>query len=157
MLETVSQTFLHFIGKYHFSSHTELTKFHTLHRELLMVTKQKHAVLLFAVVHLNLFSLVAWLQDGIHGLKSVARAKKKEQKKYILPLQKWVLPQEKAKDSRQPVSFNCQGEDKNTKERNGRRQVHAWGCKQNILPCPLHIPRCLCTISTRHWRQNTYL
>lgn len=50
-----------------------------------MVTKQKHAVLLFAVVHLNLFSLVAWLQDGIHGLKSVARAKKKEQKNIFCP------------------------------------------------------------------------
>lgn len=161
LLETVSQTFLHFIWKCHFFpqwfSHTEHTKFHKLHRELLMVTKQKHAALLCAVVYLNLLCLVAWLQHEIHRLKSVTRAKKKEQKKHILPLQTWVLPQEKAEDPRQPLFSHCQDEGKNTKERNGWRQVHAWGYKQNTLPCPLHIPTCLCTISTRLWRQNAYL
>lgn len=72
-----------------------------------------------------LLSPVVRLQDEMYRLKTITGLRKKEQRKYTLPSQGQILLQKKAQDLRQPVFPLCQAEAKNSKERNGWRDVPA--------------------------------
>lgn len=75
---------------------------------------------------------------------------------HTLPSVRWIQPQAKAQDPRQPIPSHCQAKGKNSKERSRWEQVHVQCCQEkDSVPTPP--PRYPCTTSMSLWMWNARL